>query len=130
MWQIKLLSEYFSKLHSTPYEWLKLNKYWLIGFWKFMNGPEGMYMNGGNFFKEWPVTNKIIESVCRQGWVGHVGWGGVGHVGWGGVGHVGMGCVIQGWSGVTSKWKVTDKIIEWTSFNSHSTFFKWPKVKK
>ena len=35
--------------------------------------------------------------------MGHVGWGGVGHVGWGGVGHVGMRCVIQGWSGVTSK---------------------------
>ena len=35
--------------------------------------------------------------------MGHVGWGGVGHVGWGGVGHVGVGCVIQGWSGVTSK---------------------------
>ena len=32
---------------------------------------------------------------CRMGWVGHVGWGGVGHVG--------VGCVIQGWSGVTSK---------------------------
>ena len=35
--------------------------------------------------------------------MGHVGWGGVGHVGWGGVGHVGVGCVIQGWSGITSK---------------------------
>ena len=35
--------------------------------------------------------------------MGHVGWGGVGHEGWGGVGHVGVGCVIQGWSGVTSK---------------------------
>ena len=60
-----------------------------------MNGPEGMYMNGGKFFKEWQVTDKIIESVCRQGWVGHVGQGGLGHVG--------VGCVIQGWSGVTSK---------------------------
>ena len=46
---------------------------------------------------------KIIESVCRQGWVGHVGWGGVSHVGWGGVSHVGVGCVMQGWGGVTSK---------------------------
>ena len=37
--------------------------------------------------------------------MGHVGWGGVGHEGWGGVGWVmvGVGCVIQGWSGVTSK---------------------------
>ena len=35
--------------------------------------------------------------------MGHVGWGGVGHEGWGGMGHVGVGCVIQGWSGVTSK---------------------------
>ena len=60
-----------------------------------MNGPEGMYMNGGKFFKERQVTDKIIESVCRKGWVGHVGWGGVGHVE--------VGCVIQGWSGVISK---------------------------
>ena len=35
--------------------------------------------------------------------MGHVGWGRVGHERWGGVGHVGVGCVIQGWSGVTSK---------------------------
>ena len=48
-----------------------------------------------SFFKERQVTDKIIESVCRKGWVGHVGWGGVGHVG--------VGCVIQGWSGVISK---------------------------
>ena len=30
-----------------------------------------------------------------------VGWGGSCRVGW--VGHVGVGCVMQGWSGVTSK---------------------------
>ena len=35
--------------------------------------------------------------------MGHVRWGGVGYVGWVGVGHIGVGCVIQGWSGVTSK---------------------------
>ena len=35
--------------------------------------------------------------------MGHVGWGVVGHVESSGVGHVGVGCVIQRWSGVTSK---------------------------
>ena len=35
-------------------------------FQKFINGYEGMCMNGGNFLKEWQVTDKITEWIFFQ----------------------------------------------------------------
>ena len=36
------------------------------GFWKFMNGYEGMCMSWGKFLKPWQVTDNIIEWIFSQ----------------------------------------------------------------
>ena len=38
----------------------------IVGFQKFMNGYEWMFMNGRKFLMEWQVTDKIIEWIFFQ----------------------------------------------------------------
>ena len=89
-------------------------------------------MSGGKLFKEWQVTDKIVEWIILQfifnilqitqtqkiitcrilkiyKWI----WGDV-----------------YQWGKVSKPWQVTDKIIEWFSYNSYFTFYEWLKLKK
>ena len=59
--QIKLLSRFFSNLHSTFYKWLKLKKIITHRVSKIHEWIWGVCMNREKFLKSSEVTDQIFE---------------------------------------------------------------------
>ena len=116
--QIKLLSEFFTNSHSTFYKWLKLKKKSIVGFQKFTDGYEGMFMSGRKFLKESKVTDKIIEWIFFQFTFNLLQMIQTQEI---------INCRVSKFTNLyegmcmsgtkfIKKWQVTDKIIEWIVF--------------
>ena len=61
MWQIKLLSEFFSSYLSQPLRMTQTQEIITLRVLKIYEWIQGMCMSGGKFLKEWQMTDKIIE---------------------------------------------------------------------
>ena len=94
-----------------------------------MNGNKGMC--GGTFLKPWQVTDKIIESIFSQFTFNHLWMTQTQEI----ITHR-VQKFTNGYKGLCMSggkfpkpWQVTDKNIPRFVSNSHSTFYKWLKLK-